>query len=185
MLKNKTSGFSYVEIIAVMVILAVLGLISVSTLSNSKNKGYYSRSYVEMQTFQQAIKLYVEKYNDYPPDGAQRGIPNGLQEFIAKQSNSPDWPKAPYPNSVYDYDLWTDPVDNSQITQISIRFCDVGEADSTCKPKIPKEPFTNSSWDNNSAMYWCIKGKCRSHISEPLNHPGYCMNCVGSPRYYQ
>jgi hypothetical protein len=37
-----------------------------------------------------------------------------------------------------------------------------------------------NSWDSYSAMYYCVKGSCRSHQSKPINHPGFCINCGSS-----
>jgi hypothetical protein len=113
--------------------------------------------------------MYQAKYGDYPPD-TSRDIPPGLEEFLAPGI----WPDAAWEGGVFDWENWEDPVNPDQrILQISIRFCPVGQP-AQCK-------FPQADWamgfDINSSVYYCVEGACRAHLSRPINHPGYCVNC--------
>lgn len=182
-MKHKQSGFTLVEIIMVMALIGVISAIIYSViLPNYRQRTYYTRSISEMNTMSNALALYLAKYNDYPAD-VVRDVPAEIKEFIQSQEGNAAWPDAPYPGSVYDYDNWPPDSNGPQHTyQISIRMCDAGQ-DAVCKANANKylkdyvSATTLSNWDAQSSMYYCIKGSCRSHQNEPLNHPGYCVNC--------
>jgi len=121
-----------------------------------------------------AINMYAEDHDGEYPDDVNRDVPPGLGQYLAGGSND-SWPDAPWPGSVYDWDNWEDPDDSSlRIYQISIRFCPVGGTIADCH-------FPNEEWAKNfginSSVYYCIEGNCRSHIDEPIDYPGYCVNC--------
>jgi hypothetical protein len=101
-------------------------------------------------------------------------LPAGLNEFIAKTAQGEDWPDAPWPGSVYDYENWPN-LDGVDTYQISVRFCPAGGPIGLCK--FPKEPWVTSSWGVDSAVYYCVSGNCRSHQNQPKTYPGYCINC--------
>lgn len=166
------AGFSLVEVLIVIFVVGVLAAIVINSVANSRNRANYSRSITEFTTFANALKLYTAKYNTYPAD-VSRALPAELNEFIAKDAQGQDWPYAPYPDSVYDYENWAN-LDGVDTYQISIRFCPAGGPLSACK--FPSEPWA-TGFDVNSALYYCIKGNCRSHASEPKTYPGYCVNC--------
>jgi prepilin-type N-terminal cleavage/methylation domain-containing protein len=166
-------GFTIVEILIVIFVMAILALLVVNNIQGSTERAYLSRTVSEFTTFANALNLYAAKYNDYPAD-VSRSLPASLNEFIAKNEQGEDWPDAPWPGSVYDYENWPD-LDGVDTYQISVRFCPVGGPLSACK--FPKEPWVTASWGVNSAVYYCLKGNCRSHQSEPKTYPGYCINC--------
>jgi prepilin-type N-terminal cleavage/methylation domain-containing protein len=173
--KTKT-GFTLVEVLIVIFVLAILTGLVINYVSGSQERSYFTRAKAEFTTFENALKLYVAKHNDYPAD-VSRGIPADLKEFVAKDSQNSEWPKAPYPDSVYDYDNWSiDDGDGNMVQtyQISIRFCPAGGPLNACK-------FPNEDWAKdfgvNSALYYCIEGLCRSSSSEAADYPGYCVNC--------
>lgn len=180
-LKNKR-GFTLVELMIVVTVLGVLAAITYSiAVPRWRARSYYTRSIAELNTMGNAVKLYVAKYNEYPPDTA-RDVPAGIKEFVADDQDS-EWPDAPFPDSVYDYDNW--PPDSNgpeQTYQVSIRMCNAGD-DATCKANAQKylegyvSDETLEDWDSYSSMYYCLKGSCRSHQSRPMDHPGYCINC--------
>lgn len=165
-------GFSLVELLIIITVIGVLAVMVIIYIPKSRERTYFTRATAEFQTFTNALKLYLVKYNDYPTDTSQ-SMPASLNEFIAKQDINSEWPEAPYPDSVYDYDRWDD-LEGEDTVQISIRFCPVGGPLSACK--FPNEPWA-SSFGINSALYYCIKGNCRSHQSEAATYPGYCVNC--------
>lgn len=168
----KQRGFSLVELLIVMVVLGILATLVVMYVPKAREQTYFTRASAEFLTFANALKLYLAKYNEYPAD-ASHGMPAELNEFIAKQDVNSEWPEAPYPDSVYDYDRW-DNLDGLDTVQISIRFCPAGGPLSACK--FPNEPWA-TDFDVNSALYYCIKGNCRSHQANPATYPGYCVNC--------
>ena len=111
----------------------------------------------------------VQPAGDDRQDDADRDLPPGIEEFLGPG----EWPDAPWPGSVYDWEAWEDPETGDEIHQISIRFCPLGQAEN-CH-------FPNQDWaedfDYYSSVYFCLEGVCRSHINRPVDHPGYCVNC--------
>lgn len=167
-------GFTLIEMLVVIAILAILSAILYPKFLGTKEKAYYARTLSEYDSMRVALEMYkVDHGGAYPPD-VDRDVPPGLGAYLAGNTIS-SWPDAPWPGSVYDWENWQDP-DNAdkRIYQISIRFCPAGGTLSQCK-------FPNESWAANfgvnSSVYYCIKGACRSHINEAITYPGYCVNC--------
>lgn len=159
-------GFTLIELLVVIAILGVLSSIILSSLSHARSSAAFARAKMEFRSLATAIELYTEDHDGVFPADTNRGLPPGLEVYLS----SGNWPNAPWPDSVYDWDNWTDPVTGLTIMQISVRFCNAG----VCN--IPNEPWA-AGFDDNSAVYYCLQGTCRSHISEPIDHPGYCINC--------
>lgn len=168
-------GFTMVEIMIVIFVIGILAALVYTNIFNNKEKVYEARTHVEFQTIVTALKLYAQKYNEYPAD-VSRGLPNGLEEFIAPNDSVDQWPDAPWPGSVYDYDRW-DNLEGVDTYQVSVRFCPIGGPLSACK--FPNLPWA-AGFEVNSAYYYCIKGNCRSHQANPATYPGYCVNCPGN-----
>ena len=177
--KNRSFGFTVVEILIVIVVIGILAALTINYYSGSREAAYLARGKAELEAISSAAKLYAQKNDKYPVD-SDRNVPSEIKEFIAKSADGTDWPKAPWPGSVYDWDAWDiDPTDNTpsqtlDTYQISIRFCNAGGPLSTCQ--FPKEPWA-AGFGINSAFYYCIKGYCRPHSSESVTYPGYCYNC--------
>ena len=171
------NGFTLVELLVVITVIAILALITNGFIIRGyRERTHYSRSISELNTMANAFSLYVAKYNAYPAD-TNRNLPAGIKEFIQTNGTNANWPQAPWPGSVYDWDSWPPDSNGPQQTyQISIRFCDAGDT-ATCKKNFPKEEWVDNTWDSYSAVYFCISGSCRSHQTYPMNHPGYCLNC--------
>jgi hypothetical protein len=139
----------------------------------AKKNAYFARTKAEFRQINTALELYASTNSgSYPPD-ANRSIPPGVEAYLGGSQ----WPSAPWPGSVYDWDAWA-PADLSyepkqQVYQISVRFCPVNQP-TECR--FPDEPWAQN-FDYYSAVYYCVSGPCRAHSSEPVDHPGYCVNC--------
>lgn len=167
--KTQRGGFTLIELLVVIAILGILTTVVLSSIPDAKEATYSARAKTEVRQVREALELYaIENNGAYPADVA-RDLPPGLEKYLS----SDEWPEAPWPGSVYDWDNWTDPDTGEKIYQISIRFCDQGDP-SSCN--FPDEEWAEN-FDVNSAVYFCVQGPCRSHISEPPDHPGRCLNC--------
>lgn len=168
-------GFTLLELLIVIAIIGILSTVVLSNMSAAKEKAFYTRALSEFRSLETAIQMYMSDHDDEYPEDVTRGIPPGLGEYLAGQKVN-TWPKAPWPDSIYDWDNWDDP-DNpgEKIYQISIRFCPADGDISTCR-------FPDESWAKNfgvdSSVYYCLEGKCRAHSNKPINYPGYCVNCA-------
>jgi prepilin-type N-terminal cleavage/methylation domain-containing protein len=162
-------GYTFIEVLVVISILAVLFLIFGGNVFNQKERGYLARANGEFNVMRSAVNLFVLDNGDYPAD-VTRNIPPGLEDYV--QPNDLDrWPSAPWPGSVYDYDAYQ--VGGVWAFQISIRFCEVGRPD-TCQ--FPKTEWAED-FGVNSSVYFCFEGPCKAHPNMPANYPGYCVNC--------
>jgi len=163
-------GFTLIELLVVIAILGILSSIVLSSLTRARSSASLARTKLEFKTLVTAIEMYTQDHGGVMPADVNRGLPPGLEAYVS----GGNWPNAPWPGSVYDWDNWDDPDNPGQkIYQISVRFCPAGQP-SQCQ-------FPNESWainfDYYSAFYYCIQGACRSHDSQPINHPGHCSNC--------
>ena len=172
---NKNKGFTILELLIVIAIIGILSSIIFPSINNVKNKAYFSRTNSEYKSMAIALEMYSDDNNgEYPPD-ANRNIPPGLEDYLVVDADTGEWPQAPWPGSIYDWENWQDPEDATErIYQISVRFCPIGGTIEECN-------FPNMDWAEdfgvNSSVYYCIEGNCRSHINEPIDYPGYCVNC--------
>lgn len=164
LLTHQKKGFTLIELLIVVAIIGILAGTILASLNKAKNKAYTTRAIQEFRAFEQAMYTYLLDNDNYPAD-VSRNIPSGMQIYLSGGT----WPDGPYPGSVYDWDNITgaDPY-----IQISLRFCDING--NNCN--FPTEDWADN-FDSNSSMYWCFEGNCRSHPSQPISHPGHCVNC--------
>ncbi len=178
-LKNKNKncsqknnlGFTILELLIVIAIIGLLSSMVMGNLSTAKDKAYEARGKKELLTLYEALQLYMTDRGGRIPADVNRGLPPGLEEYLPTGT----WPNAPWPGSVYDWDVWDDPSSPTDIVQISVRFCPAGGALSTCR--FPKEPWAEG-FGVNSSYYYCIQGACKSHVNESASYPGKCANCA-------
>lgn len=162
-------GFTLVELLIVISIIVMLARVIMPVMAEVREKANLAQAQTELKSVHNSLMQYRTKYGSYPAD-TNRNIPPGLEEFLAPGI----WPDAAWPDSVFDWDNWQDPADpNKRIMQISIRFCPIGQP-SQCR--FPKADWAQN-FDINSSVYYCVEGACRAHINQPINHPGYCVNC--------
>ncbi len=166
---SKRRGFTLVELLIVISIIALLAQLIIPRIGDAREKARFARAEQEFKSIHESLILYQSQYGELPDD-TNRDIPPGLEEYLAPGI----WPDGAWEGSVFDWDNWEDPDDpEKRIMQISVRFCPVGQP-TQCR-------FPDTDWadnfDINSAVYYCIEGACRSHINKPISHPGYCVNC--------
>lgn len=163
-------GFTLVELLIVIVVIAILAAISIVAYNGITQRAYHNRATSELSSIAKAVALYRADKGEYPAD-VSRNIPVGIFDYSGDVSDK--WPTAPWSGSVYDYDHFVGS-DGEPVVQISIRFCPLDQPVSACQ-------FPSDSWaddfDQNSSAYWCITGICRAHKDQPDDHPAHCMNC--------
>lgn len=172
MSRQSQSGLTLIELLIVIAIIGILTSVTLVSVRRSRDKAYEVRAKSELLSIAKSLQLYWIDHSEYPPD-ANRDVPPGLESYLAPGI----WPDAAWPGSVFDWENWDDP-DNpgEKIYQISIRFCPVGQPDEC---QFPNESYAED-FDINSSVYYCVHGACRSHISKPIDHPGYCVNCANN-----
>ncbi len=181
--KSTQKGFTVLELLIVIVVIGILAALVIVQFTNAKKKSYFSSAKYEMNTILKAAEYYNFYNGDYPAD-VNRDVPAELQQYISKNTNTGDWPNAPWPNSVYDYDRFV--YDGVDTVQISVRFCPIGGQLSDCS--FPDEAWA-ANFRVNSSAYYCLKGNCKSHPTYGPDYEGYCIAGCSSNRtggtYYQ
>ena len=170
MSRQSQSGLTLIELLIVIAIIGILTSVTLVSVRRSRDKAYEVRAKSELLSIAKSLQLYWIDHSEYPPD-ANRDVPPGLESYLAPGI----WPDAAWPGSVFDWDNWDDP-DNpgEKIYQISIRFCPAGQPNQC---QFPNESYAED-FDIHSSVYYCLQGACRSHVSQPIDHPGYCVNCA-------
>ncbi len=172
-LKRFCKGFTILELLIVIAIIAILASFVVLSVRNAKQAAYFSKAKKDLRTIRDSVELYFNEYGEYPPD-ANRDAPPGLEKYLV----SGGWPEGAWPGSVFDWENWEDPDTGGGIYQISVRFCPQGEPENC---KFPKQSWADD-FGPNSSVFYCVSGRCRPHIGEQPNYPGYCVNCK-EPQY--
>ncbi|MEK7218114.1 MAG: prepilin-type N-terminal cleavage/methylation domain-containing protein [Patescibacteria group bacterium] len=169
--KSPFRGFTLMEILIVIAILTILTSFIFGRVGGAMEKARMSRARAELSEIAKAtVQMAIDHQGTWPND-VDRDVPPGIQEYLGPGN----WPYAPWPGSVYDWDSFTGS-DGKPAYQISIRFCPLGHPE-LCS--FPDEPWAED-FNYFSSVYYCIQGKCRAHPSQPDSHPGYCLNCPSS-----
>jgi len=163
-------GFTIVELLIVIVVIAVLATIVIIAYNGITNQAYQNRASQELGAITKAIQLFETNNGRYPVD-VQRGIPAEITPYL--NGSAENWPDGPWPSSVYDYDYFTGS-DGRPVVQMSVRFCPLNADISQCR--FPSESWA-AGFGVDSSAYWCLSGVCRAHASQPDTYPGYCINC--------
>lgn len=169
---GQRQGFTIVELLIVVVVIAILAVITMVTYVNFQKRAVKNRAISEVSAIARAVNLYHADKGAYPDD-VERNIPVGIFDYTGNENAPSQWPLAPWPGSVYDYDYFTG-TDDEDVVQVSIRFCPIGGPLSACN--FPQEPWA-ADFDLQSSAYWCITGMCRAHPNSADTHPAYCINC--------
>jgi len=165
-------GFTLIELLVVMVIIGLMSLLALQNFRNPTEDVLYARAETETKTMHKAIEIY-RIYNSTYPSDVDRDIPPGIEPWLSTNDGQ-NWPNAPWPGSVYDYDAFIS--DGEPTYQVSIRFCPEEQPDECSFPKTDwAEDF-----DIDSSVYYCISGNCKAHPTQPADHPGRCINCNNS-----
>ena len=164
-----SNGFTLIELLVVISIVGILASVILSSLSTARDGGYEAKAFLEFDSLADAVTIYESENQIYPAHSG-RVFPPELNGYISTSI----WPDAAWPGSVLEWNNWADPdTPGARIIQISIDFCPDGIL-ANCS--FPLQDWAQN-FDVNSSMYYCIDGACRSDITEPANHPGYCVNC--------
>lgn len=183
-----SAGFTLIELLIVVAIIAILAAVILVAINprRMQDEAYFSETKEQLSTLATAVEIM--SLNNTPPVvcttqpipnltglpcDVNRGLPNGIETYL----KSGNWPDAPWPGSVFDWDNIG--VNTSTgypaYIQISVRFCPAGGPLSACK-------FPLFDWAKNfgvnSAVFYCLSGPCKSHSDEAADYPGYCINCT-------
>ncbi len=177
----KEIGFTLIEILVVVAILGILSSLLLVAVRSALERARFIKAKSELRSIEKALYLYMLDHNfNYPAD-VSRGMPSGLENYLA----SGQWPNPPWLNSYYDWDYWDSNSSNSdagtlsyppegEVYQISVRFCEPDDSDACT---FPKESWADN-FDYYSSAYWCLSGSCRAHGGMPYDHPGCCIGGV-------
>ena len=76
--QNRTAGFTLVEMLVVIAIIAILASILIPVIARSKTKAKVATARVQMAEIDLAIKSYKSDYERYPCQLGKRSIRSGM-----------------------------------------------------------------------------------------------------------
>lgn len=167
-----------VELLIAIAIIAVIAGLVTTYVYKRRAQTKLARVTAELTMLASALAQYAEDNNYTYPGDAGRGIPPGLEKYMAAGS----WPVSIWPNGVFDYDQWTHPGPGADqgkpIYQVSYRLCDLGDPIESCS-----DPDLFPNFTRYSAILYCISGPCVPHVDH-ITDPGYCVNCTRKEMNY-
>jgi prepilin-type N-terminal cleavage/methylation domain-containing protein len=171
-------GFSLTELVIAIAIIALLATLVTVGLYRRRSEAKLARVSLELANLSTALAQYSEDNNYQYPADVSRGIPPGLEKYLAAGS----WPISIWPTGVFDYDNWLHPGPGAntgkQVYQISYRLCGLSDDIKYCS-----DPVLFPNFVRNSSIFYCISGPCIPHESSPTA-PGYCVNCKPKEQNY-
>ncbi|RZA07138.1 MAG: type II secretion system protein GspG [Proteobacteria bacterium] len=102
-LVRSSRGFSLVEVMIVIALIAVAGTFVTGQLYNRMNEGYQTTAKTQMNGFKQMLEDYRRYCGIYPTSG------QGLEALIAKPTAAPECPNYPAAGFLAEGKLPTDP----------------------------------------------------------------------------
>jgi general secretion pathway protein G len=102
-LARSNRGFSLVEVMIVIALIAVAGTFVTGQLYNRMNEGYQTTAKTQMNGFKQMLEDYRRYCGIYPTTN------QGLEALIAKPTQAPDCPNYPAGGFLPEGKLPTDP----------------------------------------------------------------------------
>lgn len=100
--KNRNSGFTLIEMLLVLVILATLAAIVVPKFSGRTQQAKITAAQAQISNFETVLEAF-EVDNGYYPNGSE-----GLQDLIDQPSNAQNW-RGPYLKKGIPVDPWGNP----------------------------------------------------------------------------
>jgi len=154
----RSKGFTLVELLIVIAIVAISSalLFVIFDIPSLRESSRTSTAKASLKNIADSAAIYTAQTGSFPDD-VWRDLPQEFMEYLAPG----EWPKGPFPNSVYDWDNWEDQTcwDGSKnIIQITLRQIDDYQ---------DKEDYT---------LYYVIQGVGIPHCSNS-DAKGECINC--------
>lgn len=84
-LKTTKSGFTLIEIMVVITIIAILTGLVMTAVFNARTESRDISRKTDLEQVKLALKLYKEAYGEYPdyPDGTELGVDNAIDSELA------------------------------------------------------------------------------------------------------
>lgn len=138
--RRRHAGFTLVELLLVLVILAALAAVVVPKFANRGKQAKITAAVTQISNFEVALDTY-EVDNGYYPSGA-----NGLNDLVVQPSNAQDW-RGPYVKEV-PFDPWGNPYIYENPGKINSGGYDISSAGPDMQPGN-EDDITNFSGGGN------------------------------------
>ena len=86
-MKKTTSGFTIVELLIVIVVIAILAAISIVAYSGIQDRSRFAKSFNDIQSINKAIKLYQVQNGTYPVQASWQYYCTSPSSFISALSD--------------------------------------------------------------------------------------------------
>lgn len=157
-MKRETKGFTLVELLVVVTIVAILASILFLTFDivGIRERSRTSTAKASLKSIGDAAYIYAADKGDWPAD-VYRDLPQDFIQYLSPGA----WPNGPFPGSVYDWDNWADQTcwdGSTNIIQITLREI---------------EDYQN---EEDYTFYYVIQGVGIPHCHNAGTR-GECINC--------
>lgn len=163
MTKKRTLGFTLIELLVVIALIGMLASIMLVSLQGARQKGRDAVRQEHLAAIKQALELYWDKYERYPPEGLCTDSSVGC-DACGSSCAVPN-----YPNGT-NWDAGSDLQD-----VVAAGFL----------PFLPIDPINNPTYrywyepdSNGQGTPACLKNSCRYTLCSRLERTGgnYCLN---------